>query len=134
MRAVCFQGIEQVATLEVDDPRIEMPTDTIVEIVREDSLELKIFVRQSQTAGFVLGEWMDVTVDPYDRNLRCQIVRLGGEYQQVPTNLEKFFKHGERVLPVYLRPAQEQINDMELRLGSVARIPFSWSTDKDQHD
>ena len=32
MRAVCFQGIEQVATQQVDDPRIEQPTDAIVRV------------------------------------------------------------------------------------------------------
>ena len=101
--------------------------DSVIAILRQGSTEVLIFVRQSQADRFVTGNHIDVVVEPYERPLRCCILRLGEEYQESPRNLETRYRHGEKLLPVYLKPCFNATDGVHLRLGSQVRVPYRWS-------
>lgn len=99
----------------------------VVELLDEQSLEITLLVRQVQTAGYRLGESIDVEVAPFQGRLTCAITRIGDEYQPAPPQIETQFRHGERLLPVLLRPAAPTEGNVPLRLGSEVRQPRTWT-------
>jgi multidrug resistance efflux pump len=99
----------------------------IVELLCEGSVELLIYARQESADAYSLGAVVDVIVPPRGGVLRCRVVRIGDEYQGAPRSLETRYRHGEKLLPVYLDPAPSFRSAAVLRLGSEVRVPCSWN-------
>jgi len=103
------------------------PATTLVELLDEQTLEIALLVRQDQTIAYRTGERIEVEMPPRQERLSCEITRVGDEFLPPPPQIETQFRHGERLLPVFLRPVSTDESDVPLRLGSEVRQPRSWS-------
>jgi len=102
------------------------PATTLVELLDEQTLEIALLVRQDRTIAYRTGERIEVEMPPRQERLSCEITRVGDEFLAPPPQIETRFRHGERLLPVFLRPVRADDSDVPLRLGSEVRQPRSW--------
>ena len=116
----------RVIALRHDVGEYAQPSESVVALLRQGSLELLVYVRQSDSPQFAVGKVVGVIVDPHDRLLRCLVARRGEEYAAAPESVETRFRHGERLLPVYLTPPASARGDLKLTPGSEVRVPHTW--------
>ena len=99
----------------------------VVELLDEQSLEITLLVPQGHTIDYRSGQRIDVELPPHQERLPCKITRIGDEFLAPPPQIETRFRHGERLLPVILRPVAAPNDDVPLRMGSEVRQPRTWS-------
>ena len=54
---------------------------------------------------------------------------MGDEFEMAPENLARYYRSHEKLLPIYVRPADEAQRWIGLRVGGMAALPrvFSWN-------
>lgn len=103
------------------------PTTPVIELLDEQSLEITLLVPQGSTTDYKSGQRIEVELPPRQERLACKITRIGDEFLAPPPQIETRFRHGERLLPVVLRPMSAPNDDVPLRMGSEVRQPRAWS-------
>ncbi|MCI0359639.1 MAG: hypothetical protein L0211_14275, partial [Planctomycetaceae bacterium] len=83
-------------------------------------------VPQGRTTDYKSGQRIEVELPPRRERLACQITRIGDEFLAPPPQIETRFRHGQRLLPVILRPMSPP-DDVPLRMGSEVRQPRAWT-------
>jgi HlyD family secretion protein len=100
-------------------------TEPILSIVERGSLEIVLYVRQSDVDLFTPGSELEITVDPYPSPVRCRVARLGDAFVEAPAPIQRYYHENESLLPVYLTPLAEYLQWMALRVGGVVQLPLS---------
>ncbi|MBL8826623.1 MAG: biotin/lipoyl-binding protein [Planctomycetaceae bacterium] len=102
----------------------EQAVDTapLVELLCEGSLEVVLFVPQEKLVDFQAGRSLRLDIAPFQTPIHVEVTRLGDAFAAVPESLERYYRRGQQVLPVYLRPETPADADM-LRLGAEVRLP-----------
>jgi multidrug resistance efflux pump len=100
------------------------PGDPLIELLRDGSLEVVVFVQQYQTHRFVPGKTIDVQIAPLTRPMRCRVERFADRLEEPPESLAVHFRENEKVLPVIMTPIDPPASGV--RLGSEARIAHPW--------
>jgi multidrug resistance efflux pump len=105
----------------------EQATDDtpLVELLSEGSLEVVLFVTQEKLVDFSEGRTLLLDVAPFQTPIHVEVTRLGDAFAAVPESLERHYRRGQQVLPVYLRPESQSDSDT-LRLGAEVRLPREW--------
>jgi multidrug resistance efflux pump len=103
------------------------PATPVVEILDEQSVAITLLVPQDRTRNYEPGQRIEVELAPRRERLACKITRVGDEFLAPPPQIETRFRHGERLLPVILRPVAAPADDIPLRIGSEVRQPRGWS-------
>ncbi len=106
-------------TGEYSDP--EFP---IFEILVDGSVEAVLYVSQSDSGGFYVGQLLELEVPPASKTARCVVVRIADRYEPVPKSIEIHYRRDEKLLPVYARPLEGTDDKPVLRLGGEVRLPF----------
>ncbi len=104
------------------------PTEPIVQILNEGSLELVVFVSQAKSDRFAVGQTMSVLVEPLNEPLDCRVNRIGDGYVEPPKHIENRYADGEKLLPIYLTPVNDLPPGVRLRLDSEVRVPTTWTS------
>ena len=99
--------------------------DVVAEILEEGSLEAVVYVPQHEAQSLQSGDEVVVVVAPNRQPVRCQVVRLGDQYEEAPDNLRRYYRHHEKMLPVYLRPGYGET--AFARIGCEVKLPANWS-------
>jgi membrane fusion protein, multidrug efflux system len=95
----------------------------IVSLLDEGSLEVVLYMHQDDSAAFAPGAGLNVQFDPYDKALHCTVVRLGDQFEQAPEHIKRYYREGEKLLPVYLQPSVDDERWMALRVNGVVKLP-----------
>jgi hypothetical protein len=102
--------------------------DLLVTLLEENSLEIVLYVPQEAVDQFADDSKVDVLVEPMARSLSGTIVRSGSTLEPAPEHIKRHYSEGQRLLPVYVRPAEDAERWLSLRVGATARLPYSWTT------
>lgn len=102
------------------------PDKKLFEFLRDDSLELVIFVRQDQQDDFLVGSSVQVLIQPEDQTLDCRVARIGDIYQQSQPEIQQYYKQNEYLLPVYLELPESLPEDLTLRVGTAIQVLATW--------
>ena len=104
------------------------PDEPLLELLEDSSIELVVFVRQEQAGEFQLRQMTQAIVEPRDRQLRCQVVRIGDRYENPLAQIQSYYRPGENLLPIYLQPAADSQALASLRIGSVVQLIAGWQS------
>lgn len=99
------------------------PTDTLVNLLEDDSLEVVLYLPQEASTRFAPGDQLRVTMEPYSRRLTCTVLRLGDELEPAPESIKRHYREGQRLLPAYLQPEAADVDWMALRVHAVVALP-----------
>ena len=100
--------------------------EPLIELIKDGSVELVIFVRQDQASTFEVGQTIEAVIAPLDQRLSCEVVRIGDRYEKPVHQIHPYYRRAENLLPIHLRPPADLPGETHLRLGSVVQIPASW--------
>lgn len=92
-------------------------------VLEESSTEIEIYVPQSQTEQFKIGETLNIQIEPFNETVPCVVTMVGNEHRRPPEHIEIYYRANAMLLPVRLRPAGNWGNDPRLKIGAVARLP-----------
>jgi hypothetical protein len=96
----------------------------ILEVLEDNSLEITLFVPQDRIGRWKKGEEVAVCVEPRTELLPCVVERIGDELKLAPPSMRRYYRGGERLVPVYLRPREAVVDENRFRLGSEVRLPY----------
>ena len=99
--------------------------DTMVEVLEDNSIEAVLYVPQEMVDHYEVGAEVAVVMEPYDRELRCTVVRFGEQYEKAPISIERYYQHNQFLLPVYLKPLPEYQQWMALRIHGTVKRPYT---------
>ncbi len=102
--------------------------DLLVKLLEESSLEIVLYVPQQSGDLFPEGTAVEMQVEPLSRPLSGAVVRCGETLEAAPEHLKRHYSEGQRLLPVYVRPGDNAERWLGLRVGTTARLPYSWTT------
>jgi multidrug resistance efflux pump len=100
--------------------------DPVFSILEEGSLEVVMYLPQSISTRFGVGDRLFLEVDPYHGRLPGTVVRLGEQYETAPESIARHYRKDQQLLPVHVSPDTEFDRWMALRVGGVAKLPFGW--------
>ena len=101
--------------------------ETVIEILEDNSVEAVLYVPQKIVDEFVVGNEIEITLEPYDQPLRCTISRFGDQFESAPKSIERFYKVNQPLLPVYLSPGVDADQVMAMRVGGTVKRPYEYS-------
>lgn len=97
-------------------------------VLEESSMEIELFLPQTMTGEYKVGDIIKLKVDPIDELVPCEVVRIGAEQRQPPSHIEVFYRTNVRLLPLYLKPCGPYAETSKLKIGSVAKLPHFQQT------
>ncbi len=100
--------------------------EPIAEILEDNSTEAILYVSQKFGDRFVVGNIVEVELDPYQQNLHCEITRLQDQLQSPPNQLKRYYAADEVLLPVHLKPLPEYEQFMSFRINGTIKMPVEW--------
>ena len=100
------------------------PQEALFTVVEESSAEIEIYLPQSMTSHYRIGDRLSVMIEPVDEPVPCVVTAIGLEHRAPPTHLEIFYRADVRLLPVRLRPTGKFAGGRNLTIGAVARLPW----------
>jgi multidrug resistance efflux pump len=78
--------------------------ESVFSVLESGSVEIQLFVRQSESSDFAPGDELELSVAPHRVPLVCKVMRIGDEMTSPPEAIETMYRARERVVPVFLRP------------------------------
>ena len=103
--------------------------EAVVEILEDNSTEAILYVPQERLDEMAVGQIVSVELPPYDRNMQCEVLRMGDEMKSPPPQLERYYPSNSVMLPVYLEPLPEYRHFMQFRINGIIKVPVDWQGD-----
>ena len=100
------------------------PQEALFTVVEESSAEIEIFLPQSMTSDYRIGDKLSVMIEPVSEPVPCVVTAIGAEHRAPPTHLEIYYRSDVRLLPIRLRPTGKFAGGRTLTIGAVARLPW----------
>ena len=97
--------------------------DTLISFLEEGSLQVVLYVTQTGSGSFEIGNTLDMVLEPYPSRLRGKIIRLGDQLEAAPEQIKRYYSAGQRLLPVHVQPDPETQRWMAFRVESVIKVP-----------
>jgi multidrug resistance efflux pump len=97
--------------------------DTLLTVLEEGSLEIVLYLPQDLFTSVAVGDELPLTLDPYPEPLPCRVRRLGDQLEPAPESLKRYYREGQRLLPVYLAPTETSARWAALRVGGTVKLP-----------
>jgi multidrug resistance efflux pump len=97
-------------------------TGAVIELLVDGSTEIILYLSQSASDQWSIGDQMDVRIEPANRKLDCEVVRLSPEMQRAPDSIMRHYTTDDVLFPVVLRPRDPKRAE-HLVLGSKVRLP-----------
>lgn len=97
-------------------------TGAVVELLVDGSTEIILYLSQSASDQWSIGDQMDVRIEPANCNLDCEVVRLSPEMQRAPASIMRHYTTDDALFPVVVRPRDPKRIE-HLVLGSKVRLP-----------
>jgi len=94
-------------------------------ILEESSLAIEMFLPQSMSDEYKIGDTINVKIDPIDELVACEVIAIGAEHRRPPDNIEVFYRSNIRLLPIRLKPLGKFATEKRLSVGSVAKLPYT---------
>ncbi len=101
-------------------------SEPIVEILEENSTEAVLYVPQQDANRFQKGQLLAVELAPYEHHVRCEVTRLDQQLEPPPTNIERYYRANEVLVPVHLKPLPEYEQCMSFRVNGLIKLPVEW--------
>ena len=99
------------------------PDRSLLEFLPENSIELVLYVNQSDADRYRVGHSLDVVVEPLDEPIACEIARVGRRLEKPDSYVPGRYRPEEKLLPVYLRPIEDSLERSEIKVGGTIRLP-----------
>jgi membrane fusion protein (multidrug efflux system) len=100
------------------------PSETVIEILEEESLEAVVYFPPDKTSSLATGQRIPLVIPGSTGVVEAVVTRLGTRFEQVPAPMARHYQKNEAVLPVHLRPQPRPNQDVRLRLGGLVRVPL----------
>ena len=97
----------------------------LISILEAGSLQVELFLPQNITDSVQVGDELDLAIPPRAKYVRARIVRIGSELESPPAQIARFYRDGQKLLPVFLKPVDAEAVSA-LRIGTVVKLPRSW--------
>lgn len=98
----------------------------VIEIVEDNSLEPVLYLPQDRADKWRAGDGVKVRLSPGDHEVDCHVTRMGEQMEPAPSNIERYYRKGEKLLPIFLEPERKNGNRMKLLLGSEIKLDQRW--------
>lgn len=98
--------------------------DALLSLLEEGSLEVLLYMSQKVSTLLAKGAEVSLILDPYPEPLMATVVRLGDQYEPAPEHLKRHYREGQKLLTVHLKPQDEAVRWMALRVGGVVKLPY----------
>ena len=92
-------------------------------ILEESTLEVELFVPQSMTLRYQVGDTIELRIEPFGENIDCRVTAVGSEHRVPPEQIQRFYNKSTKLLPIRAIPARRYRNVRQLPIGAVARLP-----------
>lgn len=99
---------------------------TAIEVLKEGSLEIVLYVEQQRVADYPLEGSVHLEHVPDARPLHGQVLSHGSRYEEAPPHVARFYRDRQKLLPVRITPNAESRSRPEMRLGAIVRMPRNW--------
>ena len=100
------------------------PHEALFTVVEESSAEIEIFLPQSMTRDYRIGDKLSVMIEPVSEPVPCVVTANGAEHRAPPAHLEIYYRSEVRLLPIRLRPTGKFAGGRTMTMGAVARLPW----------
>lgn len=100
--------------------------EPLFSVMEESSLEIQLYLPQTMTADYQVGDTIKLRIDPFEHLVPCEVTSIGTEHRQPPANIEVFYRKNVKLLPIRVRPAAEFAQDRRMSVGAVAKLPHSF--------
>ncbi len=97
-------------------------SESVIELLVDGSTEIILYVSQSHSNQWSIGDQLNVRIEPSNRGLQCEVVRLSPEMQKAPESIMRHYATEDVLYPVVIRPLDSNRTD-HLVLGSKVRLP-----------
>lgn len=97
--------------------------EPLFSVIEDSSLEIELYLPQEMTADYDVGDTIELSIEPFDHLVPCQVTAIGTEHRKPPSNIEVFYRKDVRLLPIRVRPPAKYTNDRRLSVGAVAKLP-----------
>jgi multidrug resistance efflux pump len=99
------------------------PAEPIVALLEEGSLQVVLYLPQKVSTDLPVEAEVGLVLDPYPGRLSATVERVGDNFEPAPDHISRHYAHGEKLLPVYLRPHPEDARWMALKMNGVVKLP-----------
>lgn len=99
--------------------------EPLFSVMEESSLEVEVFLPQSVSRKYSVGEILKLRIEPYEELVPCKVVAIGTEHRRPPEHIEIFYRSNVRLLPIRLKPLGEFADARKLSPGAVAKLPHA---------
>ncbi len=99
-------------------------SEPLVSVLEEGSLQVVLYVSQDDSARLTVGDEVKLVIDPHRQPVSTTVARLGDQFELAPENIKRHYPEGQRLLPVYLQPKDQDVDRMSLRIGGVVKLPY----------
>lgn len=96
--------------------------DPLIELLPEGSVELVLYVNQSDVTAYAVDQTHSVIVDPLPESVACKVTRIGNRLEKPVQHIVGRYRPVQKMVPVYLSPTNRLLAN-RLRLGSTFRLP-----------
>lgn len=100
----------------------------IIEVLEEGSLEAVVYVSPRLAEELPVGRQLELMIEPHPQRILCTVTRVGDRLELPPKNIQRNYRRNESLVPVYARPETLATGELALRLGSMIKLPYGWST------
>src|SRR5262249_32190137 len=97
--------------------------EAVVALLEEGSLQVVLYLPQDRATAVTVDNPVELVLEPYAGRLGGTVARIGDCYDAAPDHLKRHYVHGEKVLPVYVRPHPEAARWMALKINGVVKLP-----------
>jgi multidrug resistance efflux pump len=97
--------------------------DTLISFLEEGSMQVILFVPQTKSDSFEVGNMLDMVMEPYPNRLRGKIIRMGDQLEAAPEQIKRYYSAGQKLLPIHVQPDPETQRWMAFRVESVIKLP-----------
>lgn len=98
----------------------------VIEIVEDNSLEPVLYLPQDRADKWHVGDDVKVQITPGQHKVACRVARLGEQMEPAPSNIERYYRKGERLLPIFLEPQRDAGDKPRIYLGSEIKLDQRW--------
>jgi multidrug resistance efflux pump len=98
------------------------PSEDLLEIVEEGTVEPVLFLSQGDTRNVKPGAEIVVHIDPMSEPVTCKVRRTADEFRVPPEQLVRYYDSGEPLLPIILEP----IGDITIKPGAMIKLPHDF--------
>lgn len=97
--------------------------DCLVKMLEQDSLEIVLYLPQKLVDKYQVGDYLRLILEPKYEKITAEVVRIGTHQEESPEQIKYYYRAGEKLLPVYLKPDRETSQLMSFRVGCTVKMP-----------